>query len=324
MSNYTFKISGLSKYKGFLQSLQNSNHAVILFSKDKLLLDAISSLYVMMQECDNEYKPCMFCDTCQKIIDKNALDVEYFGEDKNIMVDDSEAIVSSSFVVPYEFKNKYFILKNFDEATVQAQNKLLKVIEEPQKFDKFILLVNNLDAVLPTIKSRCQIYNVPKLSIEELKNVFDFEVGQGKRVSFGAQFANGSLTALNNIFFDEQFEEIYSLCVKILTNLKTSRDVLEYSSLILKHKDKLNVVLEILCLLYRDILAIKQGKQNLVQNTEQLNVLMVLANTENSLALVNIIKEIESVKQKLKYNANISGVIDNLLLRILEIKYICK
>ena len=324
MSNYTFKISQLPKYKTFLETLKNSNHAIILFSKDKLLLDAVSSLYVMMQECENDYKPCMFCETCQKIIDRNALDVEYFGEDKNIMVDDSENIVNSSYVVPYEFKNKYFVLKNFNDATIQAQNKLLKVIEEPQSFDKFLLLVNNLDAVLSTIKSRCQIYTVPKFSIEELKSIFDFEVGQGKKVSFGAQFADGNLTALNNIYSDEEFEEIYSLCIKILTNLKTSRDVLEYSSLILKYKEKLNLVLEILCLLYRDLLAIKQDKQNLVHNKEQINVLLVLANSEKELALVNIIKEIEGVKQKLKYNANINGVIDNLLLKILEIKYICK
>jgi len=83
-------------------------------------------------------------------------------------------------------------------------------------------------------------------------------------------------------------------------------------------------VLEILSSLYRDILVIKNGEINLVQNKEQLNILMVLANDISDLSLVNIINEIQIVKQKLKFNASVSGVIDNLLLKILEIKHICK
>ena len=324
MSNYIFKVKEQEKYSEFLKLLEKSTHAIILHSKDTILSSILAKLLVMKIECENEDSPCLMCSNCQKVLDNNAIDVEYFGEQKNIMVEDSEKIVEDSYILPMQFKNKYFVLYNFDKATVQAQNKLLKVIEEPKKFDKFILLTDNLDAVLSTIKSRCEIYDVPRFDDEELKNIFDFKLGDGKKVGFSTEYANGSLTKLDEIYNDEDFEDINLLCQHILTNMLSSANVLEYSSKILKYRAKIDLVLEILISLYRDILAIKFEKMELVQNKHFLNGLLVLSNGMSEACLVSIIKEIEFAKQKLKYNANLSGVVDNLLLKILEIKHICK
>ena len=324
MSSYLFQVSQLKKYQDFLNKITKGSHAIILHSEDTILQDIIAKLFVMNFECENDMVPCMYCTSCQKIMDNNALDVKVFGENKSIVVEDSNFIVQDSFVLPYEFKNKYYILKNFENATPQAQNKLLKVIEEPQSYVKFVLLVNNLDAVLSTIKSRCEIFDVPRFDTLELKNIFDFRVGDGKKVSFGAEYASGNLTKLTQIYEDDDFQDIYALCLRLLTNLKTSADVLEYSSQILKLKDKFQTFVEILILMYRDILTIQQSKPELIENKEQQNILTVLANGISSKAVINIIQELQGVKEKLKYNANISGVIDSLLLKILEIKHLCK
>ena len=92
-----------------MTKLECANHAIILNSADSMLLDTIAKLFVMKLECSENNSPCFICDSCQKIIDGNALDVEYFGLEKSIVVEDSEKIVEDSFVVPLEFKNKYFI-----------------------------------------------------------------------------------------------------------------------------------------------------------------------------------------------------------------------
>lgn len=323
MSNYLFKVNGLNKYQNFLNRLQASHHAIILNSADEMLLDIIAKLFVMKLEC-HENLPCFICSSCQKVIDGNALDVEYYGTEKSILVEDSAKIIEDSYVLPIEFKNKYFILKNFDLATTQAQNKLLKIIEEPQSFDRYILLTTNLDAVLSTIKSRCEIFDVPRFDEEELKNILDYELGDGKRVSFSSEYANGNLTKLNAIFHDEDFASIYSLCQKILTNMQNSSQILEYSSQISKFKPKINVFFDILQSFYADMILIKNDKQGLIQNKEFLNGLIVLTNSTNQMALIKTIQEIQNTKQKLKFNVNFNGVIDNLLLKILEIKFLCK
>ena len=324
MSKYLFKVKELKKYRDFLGLLKKSNHAIILHTTDTMLLEIVAKLAVMQFECESDNGPCLICQNCQKILDGNAIDVEYFGNSKNIVVEDSETIVADSYVLPIQFKNKYFVLSNFENATTQAQNKLLKVIEEPQKFVKFIILASNLDGVLSTIRSRCEIYDVPKFDDEELKNLFDFKLGEGKKLGFSTEYANGSLTKLDAIYNDEDFESINELCQKITTNMLSSANVLEYSSKILKYKSKIDMVLDILESIYRDMLVVRLQKNDLVQNKQFLNGIVVLANSTNNVALTNIIKEIEKTKQKIKYNANLSGVVDNLLLKILEIKHICK
>ena len=319
-----FKVSQLKKYQNFLTKLKDASHAVILTSADKMLLDIIAKLFVMQNECKDEKQPCFICSNCQKIIDNNAIDILYFGSEKSILVEDSEKIVEDSYILPLEFKNKYFILKDFDLATIQAQNKLLKIFEEPQSFDRFVLLTTNLDAVLSTVKSRCEIFEVPRFDEDELKSIFDFEIGDGKKVSFSSEYANGNITKLNEVFNDEDFFVIYSLCQKLLTNMQNSSQILEFSSQIIKYKPKIDMFFNILQSFYYDMLLIKNKKNSLIQNKEFVNGLTVLANSISELAITKIISEIQFVSQKLKFNSNFNGTIDNLLLKILEIKFICK
>lgn len=323
MNNYLFKINELEKYKIFLQKIKNFKHAIILNSDDELLLTNIAKLCVMQNVCKGQEPPCLFCENCKKVLDKNAVDIEYYGFEKSMLVEDSENIVNSSYIVPLEFSQKFFVLQ-MDLANVQAQNKLLKVIEEPQNFDRFILLSTNIDSVLPTLKSRCEVYTIPKFTNEELKSIFDYNIGEAKKVNFSVEYANRNLTSLDKIYNDESFVEIYTLAQNMLTNMITSADILYYSSKITAKKDQIKTFLNILLSFYRDIICLKYDKKNEIQNKEMQNVLQVCANGSTEFGLLKIISEIENSITKLSSNANINGIIDNLLLKILEIKYICK
>ena len=77
MANYIFKIYNLEKYKSLVKKISKTSHAVILQSKDDILVDAIAKLVVMQNECMEKDKPCFICSNCQKILDGNALDISY-------------------------------------------------------------------------------------------------------------------------------------------------------------------------------------------------------------------------------------------------------
>ena len=324
MGNYIFKIFGLEKYNNLVKKIAKTRHAIILESQDDILLDALSKLVVMQNECQETDKPCFVCSNCQRVLDDNALDLQYFGKAKNIMVDDSQKIVEDSNVLPIQFKQKYFVLCNFENATTQAQNKLLKIIEEPRNFDKYVILTKNIDGILQTVRSRCEIYKLPRLENEELLSVFEFGIGDGKKANFAVQYADGNLTTLQNIYANQTFAQIYELCRSILTNMQNSSYVLEFSSKIAKYKDNIDMFFEILNQLYRDVLCVKLNQQSLVQNQEILNELTVVANGMSAEACVKILQEIHKSRLMLRSNVNFLGVIDNLLLKILEIKYLCK
>lgn len=322
--DYLEKFAKLNTIQELLKNFDSISHAIILTSEDEIFLDCFAKLIVMQKNCNGQKKPCFDCVNCKKIVDGNSVDVEYFGTDKPIVVDDSLQIVADSFVVPLELDKKYFILKNFDLATTSAQNKLLKVIEEPQSFDTFILLTTNLNAVLPTIKSRCEVHSLPRLSQNELQFLFEYRLNEARKYNIALEYANGNLTALETIYDDESFLTLYELAIKTLTLMQNSSKILEFASEISKYKTELDKFLEIVSSFYFDMLKIKNGKPDAVQNKQVFNQLNLLCNGYSEYAIINILKEIDQSNLKLKFNANQNAVVDNLLLKILEIKHICK
>ena len=111
--DYTKKFYDLQKVKNLLQQLNSSSHAILLSSKDSLFLDAFAKLFVL-GHCCNSGSICFECSNCKKILNGNSVDVELFGYQKPLVVEDSSQIIADSYVVPLEFENKYFIIKDID------------------------------------------------------------------------------------------------------------------------------------------------------------------------------------------------------------------
>gem|GEM_PF-4700222 len=320
--SYHKQIYGIEKICKKLCEAKNSTHAIMLVSSDKVLLDTFADLLIMQDVCGFAKKPCFECANCQKVQSGNALDIEVFGEQKNILVADSNKVVADSVIVPFEFEKKYFILKNFDKATEQAQNKLLKVIEEPRIFDKFILLASNLDAVLPTIRSRVETFRLPALSKEEIFSVLKYEPFDREVLKKSLDLCDGNLTKCLKILNDADFFQMQALAERLVMFMQSSAHMLEYASEIIKYKGKIGDFLEILNGIYVELLKTKyNSNQTLDARQSQLNV---MASKYSNLALIKIIEQINLAIAKTKSNLAVTEIVDNLLLKILEIKYLCK
>ena len=319
---YEKQIYGIENCKKLLDAIKNCSHAIILESKDELLLDGFANLVILQDVCQFVKKPCFECANCQKVLNGNAIDVEIFGQEKSILVADSNKIVNDSFVVPLEFEKKYFLLKSFDRATEQAQNKLLKVLEEPQKFDKFILLTTNFDAILPTIKSRAEIFRLPILTNEDLFEILKNEFYEKEKLNKAILLSNGNLSKCLQILKDDDYFEMYNLCEKLVMFMTTSGQILEYASEILKFKDKIEDFFKILLDLYVNLLSIKSNTNTKLDAKQ--SQLKVIAGKYNELAITRIIKEINLAITKIKSKISTNEIVDNLLLNILEIRYLCK
>jgi DNA polymerase III delta prime subunit len=85
---------------------------------------------------------------------------------------------------PYELKTKFCVIKKAQKMNAEAANALLKSLEEPSANAIFILLVDNIDSLLPTISSRCAVLRFPQTNLPEwneenrqqLKNIFRQEI----------------------------------------------------------------------------------------------------------------------------------------------------
>lgn len=319
---YEKQIYNIESCKNLLDAIKNCSHAIMIESKDQLLLDGFANLLILQDVCQFVKKPCFECANCQKVLNGNAVDVEIFGQEKSILVADSNKVVNDSFIVPLEFDKKYFLLKNFDRATEQAQNKLLKVLEEPQRFDKFVLLTTNIDAVLPTIKSRTEIFHLPILSDDNLFEILKNEILEKEKLNKAISLSNGNLTKCLKILNDVDYFEMYNLCEKLVMFMTSSAQMLEYASEILKFKEKLEDFFKILLDLYVDLLKIKSQTSKQI-DTKQ-NQLKIISSKYSELAITKIIKEINLATVKAKSKISTNEIVDNLLLKILEIRYLCK
>ncbi|MBS9387304.1 MAG: DNA polymerase III subunit gamma/tau [Dolichospermum sp. BR01] len=113
-------------------------------------------------------KPCGICQSCRSIETSNSLDVSEIDAASNNGVDDARALIERCTLAPIAGRYRIFILDECHCLTGNAFNALLKCIEEPPSHVVFILCTTEQHKVLPTIISRCQVFNFRTLSIQTI------------------------------------------------------------------------------------------------------------------------------------------------------------
>ena len=312
-----------SKLNNIIMQDKNNNtisHAYMLCGQDELYLNYLAVELARRILTDNHNENCM-CSTCQKITRGVHSDVlTYPLGNAGIVVEDVTNIVEQSFVYPLEGNRKIFILKNFDLSTTQAQNKLLKTLEEPNDYVTFIITTCVPSAVLSTIKSRTKLIDIEPVGENSIKNFLlknsDIKPAQ---VEAYVSSSSGNLTRAIKIINDADFLKIKNLVLSTFVNMASSSDVLKFSSSLCAFKGKLSEILDEFNLVIRDLTLVKSDNANNVLNTQNLESYY---KCNYSLKALSEICGLVMVSQnKLKANCNANAVVDSLLLGMLEAKF---
>ena len=121
--------------------------------------------------CRGEHPPCGECSQCRKVFSGQHPDVELYGGDgarRSFHIDTIRSIRQGAYILPGEAPCRVYILAGAENMTVQAQNSLLKILEEPPEHSVFLLTAENRSMLLPTILSRLQVIKLDPLSPEEI------------------------------------------------------------------------------------------------------------------------------------------------------------
>ena len=114
--------------------------------------------------CTGDKKPCSVCSDCIKAQGKGHPDIfetdGIKGKSKNFTVDAVREIRDDAFVIPNESDKKIYILKNGHNMNEQAQNAILKILEEPPSYVYFIIVTESKSTMLETVLSRVQVYSL--------------------------------------------------------------------------------------------------------------------------------------------------------------------
>lgn len=121
--------------------------------------------------CRGEHKPCGSCNQCRKVLEQNHPDVEYYGGDgsrRSFHIDTIRQLRQNAWLLPGEAPCRVCVLCGAENMTDQAQNALLKILEEPPEHTVFILTAENRSMLLPTILSRVQTIRLEPLTPAEI------------------------------------------------------------------------------------------------------------------------------------------------------------
>ena len=121
--------------------------------------------------CQEKRRPCLRCNPCRKVLENSHPDFITVDdpEKKTVTVDLIRQARADIYVQPNESDHKIYLFPRAQDMGVPGQNALLKILEEPPKYGVFLLLTDNPDKLLPTVRSRCTELKMQALSEDILR-----------------------------------------------------------------------------------------------------------------------------------------------------------
>ena len=292
-------------------------HAIVLLSVDEMALGEASTYFCKLILCGDENDVLI----SKKIEHKNHADVLFFPQEKDVIsVDEMLKIVEEAYVCPYESNSKIFVLNNFENTSVLAQNKLLKTLEEPPQNVYFVLNVKNEQLVLPTIMSRCQKIYLPKFDKQKIaESLSEFNLSYEQKQDI-ISYSNGAIKKAKDFALKENFFEILDFCFEMLKNYKSSSKAILYAKTLYSFKDDFLLFLNLFNIMIEDVIYLKLNLNSLIKNNQRLNDYKLISKEYSINALTEISKYLSLMSEKLKRNCNQNIIIDNFLMKILEEK----
>ena len=214
---------------------------------------------------------------------------------------------------------KVLPIPHADLMTQDAQNKLLKTLEEPPEGVTIFLGVANEAGVLETVKSRCRKLYIDVFDRETVYNALTSLHCPAENAAIAAACCEGQLGKARLIAFSPEYGNRYSDALTLLERLKKSRDVLDAESVPSLRSGE-NEFLKVLTVVLRDITSAKEGAP-LFFGAELAGRIERLAEGFSLRALALSVEAVARAQEKLSFSVNPTAVIDGLLFDILEVKY---
>lgn len=314
------------------EHLQNSlrnhtvSHAYIFSGEDGSGKSMLAGAFAKALECEAGYgDACNMCKSCLQFDTGNHPDIHYVTHDKpnSIGVDEVRSQIARDVIIkPYSSKYKIYIVDEAEKLTEEAQNALLKTIEEPPAYVVILLLTNNISALLPTVRSRCICLELKPVNQDKIR---DYLIDRYKipdyRASVCAAFSQGNVGRAIEAAQSEKFSDINEAVLRLLKNV----DKMDVYDMIMAirdlagYKDNLYDILDLMEVWYHDVLMLKATNDaNMIVYQDEYKYLNQKAIKSSYEGIENIIEAVEKAKVRLRANVNVDTTLELLLLTMKE------
>ncbi|MEG1751676.1 MAG: hypothetical protein RR140_00610 [Clostridia bacterium] len=308
MNDYTHFFN-TENYLRFKQQFEFLPHAILILSPDQQSNIAIAKCAVNRLFCNTT---CGTCKNCIMMNHGTHPDLHILPKIKNFVVSDSEYVIENSILSPMEANEKVFLLNNMQNSTQQAQNKLLKILEEPPVNVHFILTATSLDNILPSVLSRIQIFNLFEFSQTDIQKIFE----NSNEIVTSAFVWPGMA---DELLTNPKLRESYNFAQNAFFELKSSKDVPKFSQQMIA-LENIPISLKFLMELLHSTLLCLCNKENLVADDVK-DKLKSVQQDYTVESVVEIMKKVNIAILQLLSNVTPGIVADNLMIGILESKF---
>ena len=326
----TFKdIIGQEQLKEHLQNaiaMNKVSHAYIINGERSSGKEFVAKIFAMTLQCEKGgTEPCGECHSCKQAMSQNQPDIIFVSHEKpnSIGVEDIRNQINNDIgIKPYSSPRKIYIMNEGEKMTVQAQNALLKTLEEPPEYAVIMILTTNVDAFLPTILSRCVVLNMKPVADELVKKYLMSELHvPDYKANICVAFARGNIGKAKLLASSEEFEKVKEeaiTLVKYINDMETN-EIVKAIKKISEYKLDVNDYLDILSVWYRDVLLYKATRDvNSLIFRDELQQIIRVADRSTYEGIENIVNALEQAKRRLQANVNFDLTMELLLLTIKE------
>lgn len=320
------------------------SHAYIISGEDDAGKNMIARAYANLLQCEQigkleptkegkimteeEYQryqtPCGVCRSCLQASSGNHPDIINVTHEKaSIGVDDIRIQVNNDIQIkPYSSQYKIYIIDEAEKLTEQAQNALLKTIEEPPSYGIILLLTNNLNSLLQTILSRCVTLKLQAVGKELIKkHLMDKHQIPDYLADLSQSFSGGNVGKAVKYATSEEFTEKKNVIlhiVKFIDKLKIY-EMMDEIKKMTEHKGDMVDYFDLLTLWFRDVLLYKASSEvTLLTYKNEWNIIKEHSIKYSYDKIQRIMDGIEKAKLRLKANVNSDITLELMLLTIQE------
>ena len=302
------------------------SHAYIINGERGSGKKLLAELFAATLQCEAKgTDPCNVCHACKQSGSGNHPDIIRVQHEKpnTISVEDIRTQVNNDIMIkPYQGPYKIYIIAEADLMTPQAQNALLKTIEEPPAYAVIFLLTENGEMLLPTITSRCVMLKLRNIKDALIKKYLMEKMQiPDYKADVCTAFAQGNIRRAKMLANSEHFNEIHDDAIQLLKYMgeMEQSEIVKAVKRINTYKLEINDYLDIIMIWFRDVLMYKATLDvEKVVFKNELNAIKERAKNSSYEGIERILEGLEKAKTRLKANVNFDLVMELLLLTIKE------
>ena len=319
-------IIGHENIKEYIHNSQKSGkipHAFIFVGDKGCGKMLTAKTFAKILQCrEDAYSACNKCRSCLQMETDNQPDVIVVQKSsQNINIKDIRTQLTGDVQVkPYAGPYKIYIVPEAHKLREDAQNALLKTIEEPPEYAIIILLTENIDSLLPTIQSRCVTLQFKMIDTVKIKKYLMEQYAiPDYAAEASAIFAEGNIGRAIKYAENEVFIEMRESVIKLMSRLDelTEYNVLRKAKEIAEYKENIVEYVDLLQLWLRDVLVYKSTRNsNMLLFRNEQDVICKQAQKVSYAYLDRALLSVDKVKQSLKLNVNAELALEVMLVTL--------